>query len=500
MPIKHLFVLMLENRSFDHLLGFADLRGRDAESGHATHADDLVQLQGTARWAWTANLHPNGGPPFLPSTGAAWKIYAPLAGPGHEFTDVLEQLCGPGASVPAGGGYPPITGNGFATNYARRCPRDPGLPLRSFAPDRVPVLTALAREFAVCDRWFSSLPGPTWPNRFFVHAATSGGLDDSPSPFSIGRHEVGPGYAFAHGTIFDRLGGEWMVLHGDAFPHVFSLRGMADDRLRHRFRRLRHLPAILDDPRFSARYVFIEPSYGRVYSDYARGSSQHPLDDVTAGEALIKFVYDVVRQSRRWQESALVVTYDEHGGFFDHVAPPEAVPPGDAPTIRSGEHHGFDFRRLGVRVPAVVASPLIPRGTIDHRVYDHASIPATLTALFDLPSRDGRRHLTDRAAATGTFESLFDLPRPRTDTPAALPAPAVSGYDPDADRNGDLLPDGEIDPQVWAFLHVAFLRRYGLTPAMIDRSPQVQRFLRISTRVQARQFFETVERELADGG
>ena len=498
MAIKHLFVLMLENRSFDHMLGFADLQGRDAETNRPTHADDLVQLKRSPEWSRVANMLPRTGEAFLPTTGAPFKIYAPLRGPGHEFDDVVEQLCGPGIQYRRGDPYPPITCTGFVSNYRSRGPLDPGLVMRAFQPERVPVLTMLAREFATCDRWFSSLPGPTWPNRFFVHAATSGGLDDSPSSLDILFHEVGRGFEFEHGTIFDRLADDWLVIHGDPFPHVFSLRGMLDERLRGRFKPQHSFAEVVSDPSFSAKYVFIEPNYGRVYGDYGGGSSQHATDDVTAGERLIKEVYEAIRQSPHWPESALLITYDEHGGFFDHVAPPEAVPPGDTVTIRSGVQHDFDFRRLGPRVPAVIVSPLVPRGTIDHRVYDHASVPATLVSLFELPAPDGRRHLTDRDAATGNFSDLFSLSAPRTDAPATLPDPPESGVDGAEDTAGELAHDAAIDPNVRGFLYVAFLRRYGLTPEMIERSPVAQRVLRISTRVQARDFLNQTAADLGD--
>jgi phospholipase C len=481
------------------MLGYADLHGRDAETGQPTHADDLVRLrQSPDLWQRTANMHPRTGEPFLPSTGAPFKIFAPQKGPGHEFDDVVEQLCGPGMRYRAGQPYPAITCGGYVANYLSRGHLDPSLVMRCFTPEQVPVITTLAREYAVCDRWFSSLPGPTWPNRFFVHAATSGGLDDSPSTLDILFREVGRGFQFEHGTIFDRLGDDWMVVHGDPFPHVFSLAGMLGDRLSGRFVHQASFERLVSDPGFSARYVFIEPNYGRVYGDYGGGSSQHATDDVTAGERLIKDVYEAIRRSPHWNESALVITYDEHGGFFDHVAPPAAVAPGDDVTIHSGEEHGFDFRQLGPRVPAVVVSPLVPRGTIDHREYDHASVPATLVSLFDLPpDARGRRHLTDRAASTGTFEHLFSLPQPRTDRPD-IPDPASSGVVDTGVTDAGLAADPTIDPGVRGFLYVAFLRKYGLTPEMVARSPIAQRVLRISTRVQARDFLQQTAADLGE--
>jgi phospholipase C len=409
------------------------------------------------------------------------------------FDAVLAQLCGGEARYPdpATGRYPAINGSGFVQNYWDRRAPDPTLVMKCFDPTQVPVLTTLAREFAVCDCWFSSLPGPTWPNRFFAHAATSGGLDDSPSALDVLVHEVGAGFEFENSTIYDRLGDDWLVFHGDPFPHVFSIKGMLPERLAGRFQPQSRFEAIVSDPMFSAKYVFIEPNYGRVYGDYAFGNSQHPLDDMTQGEWLIKRVYEAIRQSPHWNESALLITYDEHGGFYDHVVPPPATPPGDAAFSRLNIH-GFDFAQLGVRVPAVIVSPLIEKGTIDHRVYDHSSVPATLIKLFDLPAVDGKRNLTARDAAANTFESVFsrDEPRLENETPRALPDPPDSGFRADADD--DSIPDFQIDPAVGGFLYVAFLRQYGVTPEIAARSPIAARFLRISTRVQAMNFFEEV--------
>jgi phospholipase C len=187
----------------------------------------------------------------------------------------------------------------------------------------------------------------------------------------------------------------------------------------------------------------------------------------------------------------------EHGGFYDHVVPPPATPPGDAAFSRLNVH-GFDFAQLGVQVPAVIVSPLIEKGTIDHRVYDHASVPATLIKLFDLPAIGGKRNLTARDAAAHTFEGVSSRtnPRPEDETPRTLPVPPDSGFRADADEDG--IPDFQIDPAVRGFLSVAFLRQYGITPEIAARSPIAERFLRISTRVQAMRFFDDVRRQVAD--
>jgi hypothetical protein len=147
-------------------------------------------------------------------------------------------------------------------------------------------------------------------------------------------------------------------------------------------------------------YTFIEPNYGDVFGgSYVGGSSQHPMDSVARGEALIKATYETIPNSPLWERSLLIITYDEHGGFYDSVQPGGATPPGDGspndPSINSG---GFLFDWYGVRVPALIVSPLIPQGTVDHTLYDHASVPATLEALCGLTPMTNRDKGANHAA------------------------------------------------------------------------------------------------------
>src|SRR5579883_1599071 len=190
-PIQHVFVLMLENRSFDHMLGFSGISGTDAVTGQPSPINGLTGTE----------TNSYNGKPF---TAAHPAPYAMPVDPPHEFPNILEQLCGPGAKYPSGGPYPAIQNSGFAASYGP-CSADPGQIMRCFAPDQLPVLNALAREFAVCDNWFSALPGPTWPNRLFLHAASSSGLDHSPTTAEIVLWETLAGVSFAAGTIFDLM-------------------------------------------------------------------------------------------------------------------------------------------------------------------------------------------------------------------------------------------------------------------------------------------------------
>jgi phospholipase C len=453
--IEHVFVLMLENRSFDHMLGFAGIHGIDAKTGEPTAVDGLGGSE--------FNRLPSGAD-IVVGRGADWIMGAD---PGHEFGHVLEQLCGVGAAYAPGSAYPPINNSGFAASFAAQDPgHDPATVMQCFRPEQVPVLVALATSFGVCDRWFSSLPGPTWPNRLFLHAASSSGLDSSP----VGVEHLSAvleGYKFRNGTIYDRLsaaGLKWHIVEGDELPQSLTLAGLIDSALQDHFWDMQEFAAALSTPGFVDNYVFIEPDYGHVLydgSNFKCGNSQHPLDDVTRGEKLIKDVYEMIRRSPYWEQSALIITYDEHGGFFDHVAPPAVAPPGDTPSPDYG-HNGFDFSRLGVRVPAIVVSPYTPSGLVDHAVHDHSSVAATLEALF------GMEPLTNRDRLAVPLMSMFPLPAPRTDAPPSLPDPASSGL-PDCEGSlgeklaasfnspGNLA--GRVDDALVGFVHVAIARR-----------------------------------------
>ncbi len=424
--IRHIFVLVLENRSFDHMFGATAIRGIDAETGLATQIrrrpeDAFNDVRDASN---TVIRH------CVVGTGQKRSVGDD---PGHEFGNTLLALCGLRAdgSSPTYPPYPGITNSGFAQSFADKAPPDPGTVMLSYTEEDVPVITALAREFVVCDNWFSSMPGPTWPNRYFFHAASSAGLDDSPSGFDSGVSELLSGLVFDNGTIYDMLDSEnidWAVYHGDAFPQVMSLAGMDLGVMATSFHDMDDFEEDLQDGSI-ANFVFIEPDYGDdiTGNTYKCGNSQHPLDDITHGERLIKRVYEGIRNSPLWGQSLLIVTYDEGGGFFDHRPPGTTVPPGDSVTDSVNNFHNFDFAQLGVRVPAIVCSPWIPRNLIDHREYEHASVPRTVERLWDLPA------MTDRDDHVRDLSSLLTLSSPRLDAPAVLPAAAK----PEASCPGD---------------------------------------------------------------
>src|SRR5262249_50081618 len=148
-------------------------------------------------------------------------------------------------------------------------------------------------------------------------------------------------------------GVKWRLYAGDDLPMVGALAGINLVRDVHDYENFAWDVAQVGYP---ASYTFIEPSYGHLYDHFKCGTSQHPLDDVTRGEGLIKATYEAVRNSPIWNSSLMIITWDEHGGFYDHVPPPPAVAPGDTVPGSEYNQYGFTFQQYGPRVPAVVIS------------------------------------------------------------------------------------------------------------------------------------------------
>jgi phospholipase C len=408
--INHVVVLMLENRSFDHVLG-------------------SLKAQNPAIAGALDNEFSNRTDPVVPtsppvSVGPA-SAYAMSFDPGHEFEDVQIQLYGRAATADrkaAPRTFPaPMSGFVYSAENAVKVPSDAGLVMQCFHPEKLPILTALATEFALFNFWHSSLPGPTWPNRFFVHAGTSGGLSDSPKD-----PDIIAGYTFPAGTVFSRLTDarlDWRIYH-DGLPQTAGVDSLRTEYLNiftKNFRDMRYFEADLQASRWP-EYVFIEPSYDTGH-DYVNGNSMHPLNDIRKGEQLVKRVYEAIRASRYWADTLLVITCDEHGGFYDHVPPPVAVAPGGDQRY-SDPKNNFTFDLLGVRVPAIAVSAYTAKNTVIGQsaqdCYDHTAILSTIEKRFGLPS------LTNRDAAAPTLASALNCDSPRLsaeDAPMTLPAP-----------------------------------------------------------------------------
>jgi phospholipase C len=498
-PISNVFVVMLENHSFDNILAMSGIPGLIA----ATTNDNNVY---------------GSNPPYYVVDGAPLSM---PTDPGHEFTDTVQQLAGISATYPSGGPYPSINNSGFAANYATTTSEGP-VPSASDIGDimacfntssQLPVTYQLATEYLVCDQWFSSMPGPTWPNRFFVHGASSNDWDSSPSGTQITAWEAGArlgfGFTYPNGSIYDSLtnaGIPWTIYNdndnqfsddpqnGSAFGAIPQVSAIHNISVLNNINSLSDFPTDLQNP-YPYTYTFIEPNYGDVTGTYEGGSSQHPMDDVYGGEALIQYVYESIRNSPLWANSVLIITYDEHGGFYDSVAPGTATAPNDG-SDSSNSVNGFTFNQYGVRVPAIIVSPQVPQGAVDHTIYDHSSIIASLNSLFNLNS------LTDRDATANNILANFSASAVRTNCITKLngPSPAMKvkreALAPEALAQQLATPIPESGNFV-GFLQGALKAEFEMSAGTeADKKRILENFKTIKTRGQAQEYLRKITSQI----
>lgn len=397
-PVDHVVVLVLENRSYLHLLGF-----------HPSHTSSCpVEADPTSCAVPRDPLDPSSE--LVHANADA--VYRQVADPRHSYNATMMQVYGDRV---AGKGVAP-TMSGFVADYLNRTPDQDEI-MACFSGEHVPTTYALASEFALLSRWFSGIPGPTEVNRLMVNSATSDGsatnnhtrlaagypqrtifesLDDSASNATWGVYFD----LFPTALFFDypRRPSNWGKLHGWNQFHKDAAAGT--------------LPS----------YSFLEPRYYDV-TELFPANDNHPDHDVSLGERLVADVYASLRASPKWNRTLLLVTYDEHGGFPDPVPPPSSGVPSPDGVVADDVVPPFNFDRLGVRVPAIAVSPLIPRGTVVGKAprheYSHSSIPATVRELLapDQP------FLTARDAWSDSFASVLSLSEPRTDCPKTMPVP-----------------------------------------------------------------------------
>src|SRR5258706_3707499 len=356
--LKHIVVLMMENRSFDHMLGslkavdgridgITDQLGNPDTTGATVKPQPKAEFQG--------QLNPD---------------------PDHHFPAVDLQIFGGDTSANR---KPNM--QGFVKSYFNQR-RDVGHSQKImyyFAQSDLPVLTTLALQFPDFNRWFASIPGPTICNRAFAHYGTSFGHVDM-DPFVVAQDIK---------SIYTRLISATPKHSAKVYYYDTTSSTMEVANL------LQHQPELFGtykqflsdcDKGLLPEYSFVEPNYNDHETDSGEqvASDQHPDHDVQAGELLIAEVYmRIKRNPKLWASTALLVVYDEHGGVYDHVVPPTCTPDKfQASEVDRGTKLPFKFDRLGVRVPAILISPWIEKATVVDRVFDHASIPATITKFF----------------------------------------------------------------------------------------------------------------------
>lgn len=370
LDIETVIVVMMENRSFDHYFGaYSLLEGRAVDGLRVGHS----------------NPHPEGGQ--VPVFRSSMRC---VEDPPHSWDSSRRQV--------AGGGN-----DGFFSEFYARLVRqemdveEAAEAMGYFTRTELPILYGLADEFALCDRWFCSVLGPTWPNRMYFTTAQSNGRRDNEIPPLV--------TGFQWPTLFDRLteaGIPWRGYYNDLpFLLLFGSHRAGN--------RVVRFEQFLDDARSGnlPAVCHVEPGY-TINDD-------HPPNDIHLGQAFLSSIVHAVADGPQWAKSLILITYDEHGGFYDHVAPP-VVP---------DERADLGFGQLGVRVPAVVISPYTRRGTVSSTLLEHSSFPAFVEWLFGLAP------LTMRDAQANLFLDTFDLRRVRNHDPRPFPALPVIEVDPE---------------------------------------------------------------------
>lgn len=407
--IRHIVVLMFENRSFDNVLG-------------ALYPQGTQNFEGV--WN-TKNANVWNGAPYWPRHGT--DMIQPFPDPNEEYQFVYRQLYDDFASD-----WPPQKPvgtpamNGFLRDYATAPgqPADPTNILNYFEPADVPVISGLAAGYAVCDHWFCSIPSQTLCNRSYVHAGTSSGYVNNTWPHDGVFLNATP-------TIYNllgRAGVSWRVYSGGGWLLSNTLLTQVELWLSTaQFFDLSQFYLDIQSEATFPSYVFIEPNY--IWLDGNPENDEHPeaglIDNpdhpsnVLYGERLLFDVFTALTHSPAWSSTLLIVLFDEHGGTFDHVPPPATVSPDGIVIPRSSPGGSdFSFDRLGVRVPAVIVSPLVQAGTISNTLYDHTSVIRTAMETFGISGTLGKRE-----AQANDISSVLTLTTPRTDIPKITPRP-----------------------------------------------------------------------------
>lgn len=409
--IKHIIVVMLENRSFDNICGWLYKPGTTPQPSQFLPASSPQQFDGLKSTYFNpvSELYFTGqSTETYPVFDQANATNMPDPDPEEDLDDVSYQLFGPEAPSPT----PKWPNLGFVINYAKVTGTNiPVQIMEPFSTAQLPVISALAANYAISDAWFSSVPTDTWPNRAFFHAGTSNGNVVNgalPNPFDWDVRNIF--------NVLEDIGASWRVYHDTVIvPSLTWL--MFPNLWIYSLDHFSFFDTFKSDCANGTlpQYSFLEPSF------LVNPNDEHPPHDVIAGEQFLHDIWQAVSQSPAWPETLLMITFDEHGGIYDHVHPPFDAATPDAKSNPGKE--GFTFNRFGVRVPAILVSPWIQAGTVFRSPiatpYDHTSMLATLRDWLQIPT--DKMLTSARITAAPTLEQVLTLQEARTDLPVIPP-------------------------------------------------------------------------------
>lgn len=388
-PFDHVVVLMMENRSFDHLLGW--LPGANGKQEGLTFRD----VTGAKQATWEIVDDPQG---------------CNYADPKHYWQDMVKHF-----------------NNGRMDNFLATAPVGDRFPISYYRPDQIPCLAALAQNFTTFDNYFCSFMGPTWPNRIYQHCATTDVDLTGVGPGPVDTPEFAPPDIERPSklelAIWDRLTDAG--LSGRYYYHSEPTTGLFQSR------RYDDISFTFDTFLADAKagdlpnVSFVDPDYGLVAELKGTSNDMHPHGSVTVGDAFLGRVYEAVRDSPNWDRTVFVINFDENGGFYDHVPPPQVADDTAERRGLVGKTDVPDYTRLGPRVPAIAISPFAAKQVVSDGPYEHCSILKMIEWRWDLEpmtARDkGAKNLAD-ALDFSTRRDPIDLPDHDRSDPTACPA------------------------------------------------------------------------------
>ena len=491
--VKHVVVLMLENRGFDHLMGWlyddkvkpTQILGREGDERPFMGLSSLDKQA----LADLANPTPSGG--SLPVNRGARSPKTPAYNTGESFEHIMNQMWTKGLKPEAWfnrearealiqklvqEGQP--TMRGYVLDYNLDVQQhmkislgkdDLSEVLDTYTPEQVPVLSGLARYYAVSDEWYCSVPSQTNTNRAFSLSGTSRGMVNNsfydPDTWNPGVKVMRWWEGKSHSDelpvstrclfeVLEQHNYDWKVYWQDTWPPKVLTLGKEWQYTRTMFPLLQNKKFDKNFKQFDASkpnndffedcrngrlpaVSWIEPKWGGgvAWNSKMRGvgNDYHPVSDTTVGEDFVMNVYNALSSHENWKDTLLIITFDENGGTYDHMFPPLAHPsqtdacPLPEPPIVRGDmdeetrtQFGFGFGQFGVRVPTLLISPRAPRGTVfrsrEDTPFDHTSMIATVLKMARIP--DDHWMMGDRVAHAPTFEHLLaagpvaDIPDP----------------------------------------------------------------------------------------
>lgn len=464
--IEHVVYFMLENRSFDNLLGwlYDDANPPKRIIANADQKD--LPFQGLKENTYY-NCFDNDSEKHYVKRGTGGSTDTPSSDPNEPYLDVSQQIFGKyyKDSPPDG---QEVTMSGFLANYAKAykgfaavlcdqgdsvfseiakllgkfipnmceklTPQEALAILNTYSPEELPVINGLAAAYGVSDLWFASVPTQTYANRAFSICGTSCGAVDNHGPLLglVPKRYDAP-------SIWDVLTkhgfgstDDWMVYYQDKelwhwclTEHGFSIPDPKNHvaPITNFFDRVAagNLPA----------FSYLEPAWMAAHLTN-NGNSYHPPSDVCPGELFLKQLYDALTANPElWRKTLLIISFDEHGGTYDHIAPPwGAAPPWGDQTPPVKLEHGFKFNRFGVRVPTLMISPWVDEGVVFRSPtgvpFDHTSLIATILTWKGIDPKTAG--MGERVAQAPTFESVLTRTTPRDDVVNLKVSPATAAY------------------------------------------------------------------------